>query len=742
MTAREPNEEQIQAWLAGQLGAEESRAVEEWMEKNADAEPGIALPEGMATTLKEKTQSSVAALISKIRAVNAEMQNGEPDWRSAVEPGGHGAGRLGDYEIIEKIAHGGMGIVLKAHDPKLDRVVALKLLSPDLAKDKQARERFLHEARAAAALEHDNVLPIYTVSDEAAVPYFAMRYAAGGNLQDSLKSGDSFGMERIRQIGMQVASALAAAHEAGIIHRDIKPANILFDDSGERVWVCDFGIAQSAGHTPGEGSISGTPEYMSPEQAEGRKVDERSDLFSLGSVLYRCAVGRDAFGAETTVSTLKSVTSGRRYESPGASFPKWFRDLLTCLHETDPEQRPKSAMDVVRIFKNESSPHPNRWKFLATAAAVLILVAWGSLQIPSVARSCNLAIAAASDRDVVFSGRFGTYRTVEEAVQKARAGDEILFTSKGPFPVSMVTIPEGKPLRFSAVAGVLPRIELGKEGRPGIITHSDLSLEQLTFANPFPRPNDPGILQVVGNCKLVIHQCYFSVSYTSIKRWAESPPAVIEVVGPANVQMTNTMMNTNDCRAFVLRGDEITAKISGSAQILIAQSCILCNQIFDFAKNDTDSVRVDFHQNLSLARVFLWKFAPASMPYEIDIRAKGNIFNQQRILNWFAGATKEEIQAGLVWKGENNLHRSTRPFLSNAPDPFRPRPTFEVATLAQWREFLREPLPDSSEVEFSKAYIDQLPPGLLRKNVADYMTQFGAANDRGPDSPNLGPSAW
>src|SRR5262245_7004629 len=214
-------------------------------------------------------------------------------------------GRLGHYEILAVVGSGGFGVVLKAFDEQLHRIVAIKALNQSLATSATARRRFVREARAAAAINHENVVHIHAVDETGAVPYLVMEYVAGASLDDKLQASGPPGVKEILRIGVQIASGLAAAHKQGLVHRDVKPANILLENGVERVKITDFGLARTVDDVAltQTNIIAGTPCYMSPEQARGETVDHRSDLFSLGSVLYAMCTGRTPFRADSTVAT-------------------------------------------------------------------------------------------------------------------------------------------------------------------------------------------------------------------------------------------------------------------------------------------------------------------------------------------------------------------------------------------------------------------------------------------------------
>jgi WD40 repeat protein/tRNA A-37 threonylcarbamoyl transferase component Bud32 len=272
----------------------------------------------------------------------------------AREPGG--LGRLDHYEVLEVVGRGATGMVLKARDTKLQRVVALKMLAPRLAASRPARERFVREAQATAAVRDDNVIAIHAVSDEGPLPYLVMEYIAGATVEDRIKKGGPLDLPEVLRIGLQVASGLAAAHAQGLIHRDIKPANILLENGVQRVKITDFGLAQAASGVPTErGMIAGTPSYMAPCQTRGEPPTERSDLFSLGAVLYTLCAGRPPFCGDTTAEVLKSVCEDtpQPIRAIRPDLPDDLGDLIGKLLAKDPRDRPGSAREVADLLTDQ-----------------------------------------------------------------------------------------------------------------------------------------------------------------------------------------------------------------------------------------------------------------------------------------------------------------------------------------------------------------------------------------------------
>lgn len=261
----------------------------------------------------------------------------------------HRLGRLGTYEISGVVGVGGMGVVLKAVDPTLDRVVAIKVMAPQFANSDKARKRFSREARAAAAVIHPNVIPIHTVDEAGTLPYLVMTYVRGDSLQKRLDRGP-LELPEVLRIGSQVAAGLAAAHEQGLVHRDIKPENILLEGSVERVTLTDFGLARAVDDNSitQNGTIAGTPMYMSPEQARGEQVDQQSDLFSLGSVLYALCAGQPPYQAETSYGVMRKIIDERpaplRELQPG--IPEWMARIVDKLMANDKANRFKSSAEL------------------------------------------------------------------------------------------------------------------------------------------------------------------------------------------------------------------------------------------------------------------------------------------------------------------------------------------------------------------------------------------------------------
>ncbi|MCP4566592.1 MAG: protein kinase [FCB group bacterium] len=290
------------------------------------------------------------------------------------------------YRIVEKIGAGGMGEVYLAEDTELDRKVALKFLPPHLCQDEDYRKRFKREAQAAAKLDHPNIAGIYEVGEYQNRPYYAMQLIEGQSLGEVI-AGKDLPIERILEIAIQICEGLQTAHDKGIIHRDIKPSNVLIDGHG-RVRVVDFGLAtiRGAEELTKTGSTLGTIGYMSPEQIEGKKTDARSDLFSIGVLLYELIANQAPFKRDDETATLKAILQDipeplARYKS---DVPDELQRIITKLLEKNTSLRYQSAAGVIPDLKKLSpeltsgivtQKRRDRWNRHVVPAAVIVMLA-------------------------------------------------------------------------------------------------------------------------------------------------------------------------------------------------------------------------------------------------------------------------------------------------------------------------------------------------------------------------------
>jgi serine/threonine protein kinase len=313
--------------------------------------------------------------------------------------------RLGPYEVTEPIGAGGMGEVYKAHDTRLDRIVAIKVLPWSLVGDADARQRFAREARAIAALSHPHICPLFDVGYQDGADYLVMEYLEGESLADRLARG-RMPVEQVLRCAIEVASALAAAHAAGIVHRDLKPGNIILTRSGAK--LLDFGLAKlrhdaavsgmsdvaTKQPSTAAGSLAGTLQYMSPEQLEGGDADARSDIFALGAVSYEMLTSRRPFEGRSQASIIAAIL----YADPPppssvvpSLSPAFDFVVRSCLAK-NPDDRWHSAHDVLLELRRleyeraqpviEPAPSVSRWRNAGWfAAIVMTLVAVAAMAL-------------------------------------------------------------------------------------------------------------------------------------------------------------------------------------------------------------------------------------------------------------------------------------------------------------------------------------------------------------------------
>gem|GEM_PF-2201759 len=328
----------------------------DWESFVSSSPPPPALPPTVATGVSPADAFTAATptVDSEAITLNSVQNDQLPQLRPPLVPGDLGA--FGRHRVLRILGRGGMGAVYEAIDPALERRVALKLMLPGLDTSLTGRERFLREARAAAAIRHENVVSVYQVGEDEGVPFLTMELLQGDHLGHLIGSG--LPISDVARIGREVALGLAAAHKIGVIHRDIKPANIWIESPLGRVKVLDFGLARMGGERsvavrvqPTEGNLTqvgelvGTVAYMSPEQLEGQPIDYRTDLFSLGAVLYQMVTGRVPFDGKSIVECADAIRAGvfTPVNTTTPTAPLALARLIHALLSPRPEDRPKSA---------------------------------------------------------------------------------------------------------------------------------------------------------------------------------------------------------------------------------------------------------------------------------------------------------------------------------------------------------------------------------------------------------------
>lgn len=362
------SEELLQRLVASETATGEEREAETHLKHCAKCRAHLESIAAGDRLWKEASESlrdsGVAAPPKSLRSRGFSSVTGEHHPYDAALPAGFFEasdnpamiGRLGRFEILEEFARGGMGIILKGYDRELNRYVAVKVLSPTLAASGAARKRFVREAQAAAGVVHPSVMPIHTVEPAGVLPYLVMPFVPGETLQDRIDREGPLRITELLRIAKQIAEALAAAHAQGIIHRDVKPGNVLLEKGVERAVLADFGLARTIDDATVTqyGAIAGTPAYMSPEQARGESIDPRSDLFSLGSVMYAMCTGISPFRAETSLGVLRRISDAepRGVRDINPEVPAWLARIVDRLQSKSPDGRYASAGELAKLLEN------------------------------------------------------------------------------------------------------------------------------------------------------------------------------------------------------------------------------------------------------------------------------------------------------------------------------------------------------------------------------------------------------
>jgi serine/threonine-protein kinase len=363
------------------------------------------------------------------------------------------------YQVEALVGRGGMGVVYRVFDPALHRHVALKLIAPELALDETFRERFLQESRAVAALEHPNVVPVYSAGQLEDTLYLAMRYVEGSDLRRLLAEGP---LEPERALGIcaQIAAALDAAHERGLVHRDVKPSNILVED-GDRVYLGDFGLSRRLDASgPAPGSSLGTIAYVAPEQIRGDPLDGSADVYSLACVLYECLTGHPPFRGSTDVAVLFA-----HLEEQPPTLPELETVLATGLAK-DPDDRYPTCTAMVEEARRALGLEPRRswWPLVALVAALLAAVAVG---VALIANRSGTSARVPSGRLVSIDARSGSVG------QEMRVGDQPDGVAAGGGQVWVTTAGDQGLWKVDLATGAAAQpISVGTDPRNVVLTHS------------------------------------------------------------------------------------------------------------------------------------------------------------------------------------------------------------------------------------------------------------------------------
>ncbi|MGA5820127.1 protein kinase domain-containing protein [Kitasatospora sp. NPDC094028] len=316
----------------------------------------------------------------------------EPPAGGGVLPSGLVGRRVAGYRLEAEIGRGGMAVVYRAKDLRLGRTVAVKLLAPELARNEVFRQRFTHESEAAAAIDHPHIIPVFEAGEQDGLLYIAMRYVAGGDLRALITRSGPLPVDRAAGLALQIASALDAAHEHGLVHRDVKPGNVLVaagtdSEHPEHLYLADFGLTKKSLSLSGltsVGQIVGTLDYAAPEQISGRPLDGRCDQYGLGCVVFELLAGAPPFRRESDVALLwahlNDPPPGLRELRP--DLPAGVADAVARALAKAPEQRHPSCLRFVAELRAAAAPVP--WQAAGPATQVVPAIAASGAAVPDV----------------------------------------------------------------------------------------------------------------------------------------------------------------------------------------------------------------------------------------------------------------------------------------------------------------------------------------------------------------------
>ncbi|MFT4546214.1 MAG: hypothetical protein ACI8XO_001269 [Verrucomicrobiales bacterium] len=587
-------------------------------------------------------------------------------------------GHLGSYDVREMIARGGMGVVLEAWDPDLRRSVAIKQLSPELADDDAARERFISEARAVAALDHENILPIFAVETDPSASYLVMPLVDGESLQQRLDRDGALTNDEVLSFGMKIVAGLEFAHSQGIVHRDLKPGNILLDRDCRRLWIADFGLARVAGQKSRVTEISGTLAFMAPEEIGGAVTDRRADLFSLGATLYAMATGRPPFEAASGDALVRQIEQDPVLP-PNTLSPDLdpvLGRIIERLLEKDPDDRFQSAADVREAMVPLAERPRSRWLLWpAFVGLVLVgLLAFFATQGGSVGTSDPSSPYALVGK----GGEIFYFDTLSDAVENAGDGDAVEIQLDGEHPFVPVDLGE-RDLILRAAAGYSPVLQVQGTSAPAITTRGRLWLEGLAFQRKSAEGIDYPIVSGSGR-SLWINNCLLSIN--SSDEASYPPPACIEVVDCEDFQLLNSRVLS---QRFALVSSR-NSRVLETQRIEIRNCALLGLWTLVFDQPGESRAKVVIEDCLMICRVGFYSLNRHRM-VNSSFETKRNIFDTHHSLITISKAFPDQVKPKFDWSGEGNIFSTGAKYVESSD---RTRYVRGIIQLEGWRLLVDE----------------------------------------------------
>ena len=619
-------------------------------------------------------------------------------------------GRMGKYELQELLGRGGMGMVFKGRDTLLNRSVAIKIIEPSVHADQTARQRFLQEARLAASIDHPNVVKIHSVESIGDAQALVMELVDGQSAADEFAGGSAIPESRILHLARQAAAGLAAAHDQRIVHRDVKPGNLLIEQGTDHLKIADFGLAHAAEATDltRDGVVVGTPSYMSPEQILGQPLDARSDLFSLGSVLYQWCTGRPPFVAPAVMSVAYQVA--HRPHAPVRRLnPEISVELAAVVDRLlgkSPNDRFQDAGELIetldRIQPNRTrSRRPVRMTAIIVAVALLVGALWLAAN-----NITGWWSNEAMGYRVRIAGHSPGYSSLAEAIQAAQPGDEIILAGSDPFQLIGQEI-DVRPLTIRGEGDGRPIIMLGglsQNAASELVVSGRLILENLEIKASITserrgQSRRAAALVVAERGELELHRCRLSVAGLMCGVFMKGGHAALsdssilahqgigiasESKGVNRVELDNSVLIGQNAIVWSFESREEL----GDDRLLLKHSTVRADVFFKLQHDSRSGAPQRGPATLTLsteATVF-----DASTLLEVNSSARGRPGRRRAS---FSRAIRELVG----WSGNRNLYgEPIRFFASNAQLDTEPK------TVEEWASFWKphENSPVQQELEF------------------------------------------
>ena len=638
-------------------------------------------------------------------------------------------GRLGDIEVLKVIGRGGMGVVFEGIDSILNRTVAVKVLSPHLVGNGEAKSRFLREAQAAAALSHENVVAIHSIEEADGMPYLVLQFVDGESLAQRLIHDPKLAFPDVVRMGIQLARGLAAAHKHGLVHRDIKPANILIEVATGDVRIADFGLAKHTGSDTitVEGTIAGTPAYMSPEQTINADLDARSDLFSLGVVLYEASTGISPFVADSSFVVLDRIRNANPLPmcEVNSEIPAWFGSVVQRLLEKNADDRIQTAAEIVELLVNQTTVAPairlNKYRSRRLFVGATLV---GAALVGAIGLLIGLSMFSVKPKPPTFdppsvgfvvNGPNGTnsiFQSLAEAIHLALDGSVIDVYGNGPFITPAISI-EGKRLTIRAALGATPRFlpDMTGDQRPSqfLSSDEDLQLEGIEVIWPISvsqnLSEDFSQRCVIGNSngKLSLAYCRIVAGPNAV--------CVASVGREIELKHSHFVSQTGACIAWrptvATIGIEYCFLKAKTAFFTMAPSSGGPTTAFQFKSNTIVSERTFSFIANNAGATNMANRRP------MTITATRNLIDSQAIVTFYtiggfqqnskaSEKMNELLRNSVAWKDDSNVYGHGSMYLAGNP-PFQPQVILssELKSLDQWLSFWKQTRSKSIEGKIS-----------------------------------------